>query len=195
MKINQYLLAAFFVIWQVSALGESEHKHNDHKHDHDEHEQHGSHEHGVAHLTIAVGGTGLDIALETPAANILGFEQDATSDQDKKTLEAQKAKLETPKALFSVNDTANCKPVATKVLSPLFEEHTKHEQESHEEQSHNDIDANWSFNCENSKAIENVTVNLFSAFPNGFEQIKVDWISDASASTVTLKKDGMINLK
>lgn len=291
MKINQYLLAAFFVIWQVSVFGESEYKHEEHEqhgmhehssidhkrvrvaiaklqmilaehelviakheeaiagheknndahekggsshdqgdmhathskvmkiveaieklpydsshgdhakvndhveHKHEDHEQHGTHEHGVAHLTIAVGGTGLDIALETPAVNILGFEHQANSDQDKKTLEEQKTKLETPKALFSINDAAKCKPADTKVISPLFKDHAKHDQESHKEEAHNDIDANWSFKCENSKEIKSISVNLFSAFPKGFKQIKVDWISENSASTETLKKDAVVNLK
>ena len=218
MKLSQSIVFAILVVWQVSAHAESTNKHehqeeehsahsekaeDDHKHDdeghegHDEdkHEEHGSHEHGAAHMTIAVGGNGLEIQLKTPAANILGFEHEASSAEDKKALKVQKAKLQNSKALFHVNEEANCVPASTKIESSLFEEHDDHAVEKHSEETHNDIDVNWTFNCKASKAIKNVSVNLFSMFPKGFEHIKIDWISDTSASTVSLKKDGMINFK
>ncbi len=213
MKISKSIFFAILVVWQVSAIAESAHKddhkheeakHDEHKHEdddhedhekHEEHEEHGSHEHGAAHMTIAVGGKGLEIQLETPAANILGFEHEASSVEDKKALKAQQAKLKKPGALFSVNEEANCVPASTKIESLLFEEHDDHADEKHSEETHNDIDVNWTFICKDSKAIKNLSVNLFSMFPKGFEQIKVDWISDNSASTVSLKEDGMINFK
>lgn len=252
MKINKSIVFAMLVAWQVSACGESTHKHDekdhaehaehdkkadhddhkheeeghddhkdehkheekeaehkdhdDHKHEkdehddhekHEDHEEHGSHEHGAAQMTIAVGGNGLEIQLETPAANILGFEHEAKSDEDKETLKAQKSKLQMIDTLFAVNAEAKCVPGNSKVISPLFEEHDDHadEKHEHEEETHSDIDVNWTFNCKDSKAIDHVDVKLFSMFPKGFEKIKVDWVTDSSASTVSLTEDGMVKFK
>ena len=106
MKFSQSIVLAMLfvsqVVWQVSAHAESTHKqehqeeehsahnekaeHDEHKHEEhkDEHEEHGSHEHGAAQLTIAVGDGELEIELETPAANVFGFEHKVTSEEDKK---------------------------------------------------------------------------------------------------------------
>lgn len=236
MKFNKHIAFAILVAWQVSANAESNHKHeekedkahaeehhDDHKGEegHEEREEHGAHEHGAAHMTIAVGGKGLEIELETPAANILGFEHEATSAEDKKTLSEKKAKLEDVAALFTVNKEANCAPEKAEIKSALFEDHDEHDDdhkdekheehadhkddkhddhkdekhEEHEGETHNDIDAHWTFTCKDPKAIKNVSVNMFSAFPKGFENIKVDWITDTSASSVALEKDGMISFK
>lgn len=179
-----------------------EHAHEEHKQaeeSHDGHEEHGSHEHGAAQLTVAVAEGKLEIELETPAANVFGFEHKATSAEDKKTLNDGKGKLEQAATLFKINQAAGCELVKAEVDSALFEDqndhgHDEHKDEQHEV-THNDVAAHWSFSCKNSEEIHDVGVTLFSAFPKGFEQIKVDWITPTKASTATLKQDGMINLK
>ena len=168
------------------------HNHEEHKEhkEHNKHEEHGSHEHGAAHLTMAVGVDGLEIMLETPAANVFGFEHKAKSAEDKKQLKTKKAVLENVNELFNVNPEAACVSAKTEIKSSLLNEHDHHHGDS--EESHSDVDAHWTFKCKNTAALKNVSVSLFSAFPNGFEQIKVDWVSTISASTVTLKKDGVV---
>jgi len=199
MKYSKHLFISCLLAWQVTAFGDSDIKHDDHEvhkehHDHDEHEEHGPHEHGAALMTMAVGGDGLDIDLDTPAVNIFGFEYKPTSTEDKKTLNDNKAKLEQVASLFTINKSAGCEPVKTELKSPLFEDHADdgHKDEKHE--GHSDVEAQWTFKCKNAKEIHDVDVKLFSAFPKGFEQIKVDWISPTKASTVTLKKDATVEL-
>jgi len=167
---------------------------NHKEHDHDKHEEHGSHEHGAAQLTMAVGNGVLEVELETPAANVFGFEYKATSDEDKKTLVDNKAKLEQVAALFAINKEAGCEPANTEVKSALFEDHEDHKNEKHEGETHNDVEAHWTFKCKNTKEIHDVDVKLFSAFPKGFDQIKVDWVTPTKASTVTLKQDTTVEL-
>lgn len=221
MKYSKHFLISCLLVWQVSAFSDNDHKaddhykdhkehnddhakeehkehaHEEHKHDeegHDEHEEHGSHEHGAAQLTMAVGDGELEIELETPAANVFGFEHKATSPEDKKTLNDNKGKLEQAAALFKINKEAGCEPAKTELKSALFEDHDDHKHKKHEGESHSDVEAHWTFKCKNTKEIHDVDVKLFSAFPKGFEQIKVDWITPTKASTVTLEKDATVEL-
>ena len=52
---------------------------------HDEHESHshGAHEHGHGHLNLVVDGDQLMIELQAPAADLVGFEHAAKSDEEK----------------------------------------------------------------------------------------------------------------
>ena len=52
------------------AVNVSSEEHAEHK---QERVQHGTHEHGKARLTMAKTETGVEVMLETPAANIFGF--------------------------------------------------------------------------------------------------------------------------
>ena len=45
-------------------------------------EQHGSHEHGAARLTVATTEDGLEISLESPAANVFGLEHKANTEKE-----------------------------------------------------------------------------------------------------------------
>ena len=194
-------IIVFMVTWQYPAYGKSDHDHETHKHeethsDHDEHkhevddhEEHGSHEHGAAQMTMAVGETGLEIMLETPAVNVFGFEHKAQSEEDKKTLSLRKAILENSTSLFRINAEAACTELKTEIESPLLAA-----KKDHAHEAHNDVDVSWRFQCKDTKALKNVTVKLFSAFPNSFEHIKVDWITPTTASTITLNNDGTIQL-
>lgn len=199
--------------------------------DSNEHEEHGAHEHGSAHLSIAIGEKNLEMALETPSMNVFGFEHPAASDEDKKTLADAKTKLEQAGLLFSINKEAGCQLISNNIESSLFEKtvdttekETKqaeekrhrvdevkdgHANEGHDdgnsyheghdhgngEHEHSDVDANWTFTCNNTLALKTLDVKIFSVFPGGFKKLKVDWISATNASTVTLTEDGKVKFK
>lgn len=56
--------------------------HDDHDHDH-AHGSLGKHEHGVAQLNVALDGKTLELELDSPAMNLVGFEHAASTDADK----------------------------------------------------------------------------------------------------------------
>ena len=193
--------------------------------------QHGSHEHGVARLTVATTDDGLEIALESPAANLFGFEHNAKTDEEREVVHEAVEKLELGSSLFSMNDAAGCAFDSAVVESGMDDYHDDHKDEKHsdkkehddhkhekhsdkkehddhkdekhsdkeehddEEKSHSDVDVTWAFKCEKPAAIESVSTKLFSAFPNGFEEIAVEWITASSAGKIELEKDGTITLK
>ncbi len=177
---------------------------HDDKHDHTaEHEQHGAHEHGAATLSLAVGTAGLEIMLESPAANIVGFEHAATTDADKQKLADAVKKLEAGAELFSMNAEAGCTLKNAEVVSALLgnaddaakhDDKHDHDHDHKEGETHSDMDVTWSFACTTPAALTAVTTNLFAAFPDGFKHIKAEWVTEKGASALELDKDATIKL-
>ena len=90
--------------------------HDEHEH-HDEHASLAAHEHGAAQLNVALEGQRLELALESPAMNLVGFEHAAVSSSDKAAVARAQQHLQTPLALFGIAAAAGC--VIT-VKSPAF---------------------------------------------------------------------------
>jgi hypothetical protein len=202
----KYLLLLFIIFSTCSWASASVDGH--HSHDHKEYLQHDAHEHGVARLTLAVDRKRLEIMLESPAANLVGFEHSVATAEEKKKLAEAKAKLARGESLFRINPEAQCSLSNSEVESALFEpndheghdDHRKHghhdEHADHEEgETHNDIDANWLFTCAAHSALKTVKTRLFASFPGGFENIMVEWITTTNASAKTIHQDEVIELK
>lgn len=112
--------------------------------------QHGSHEHGAARLTIATTDAGLEITLESPAANLFGFEHKASSDEEHHVVHEIVEKLKDGSTLFTVDKGASCSLDGADVESSLVAHHdeVKHDAEhdkqadhsSHNDEKHDDHD-------------------------------------------------------
>lgn len=226
--------ALLLALFSNGLLASEKHHDHDHKHDtdektskHEQHEherkQHDAHEHGAAKLSIAVDAGNIDIMLESPAANLVGFEHLASRDDDKQKLAAVKATLEAGNNLFSMNASANCQLKNTEIVSAQLnalhhhehkEKHSDHDKHEHSEKqtdekqhshqddhdqaetnTHSDMDITWSFTCTEPTKANEINVKLFSAFPNGFEHIKAEWITATVASSKVLNEDTTIRFK
>lgn len=160
-------------------------------HDHEATEQHAAHQHGVARLTIAVAEQALSIELDSPAANILGFEHAASSDADKKTLSDAVTTLKNASALFSMPVKAGCELQEANVESALLQADATEKADA----NHNDIRVQWNFTCSDSAELKGVNTHLFRTFPEGLQHLKVDWITATKASSVELATDDTISLQ
>lgn len=151
--------------------------HDDHDH---EHGSLGKHEHGVASLNVALDGQTLEIQLESPAMNLVGFEHEANSDADKAKVAAARKQLEQPQVLFALPAEAKCSLKEAELESPLFG-NAKHEEHEHEhdedhDHGHSDIDASYDFTCANPAALKTLELsNFFSTFP-ATEKLEVQLI-------------------
>jgi hypothetical protein len=165
------------------------HAADEHDHDHDhEHGSLGAHEHGVGRLNAALDGQTLELELEleSPAMNLVGFEHIATSDADKAKVAAARAQLEKPLALFSLPAAAGCKVVSQELESPLFgdkpdaDDHDEDEadKDGHEHHhDHSEIHAHYQFNCATPGALKTLDLaNVFKTFP-ATQKIQVQLIS------------------
>ncbi|WP_339516592.1 DUF2796 domain-containing protein [Pseudomonas sp. RL_15y_Pfl2_60] len=163
--MRRVLLALPFALLPLAAMAQ------DHDHDHAEHASLGAHEHGVAQLNVALDGNTLEIELESPAMNLVGFEHAPSSDADKAAISQARSQLEKPLALFSLT-TGDCSLSSSELESPLFsgghaEAEHKHEADEHEhEHEHSEIHAHYSFNCKQPQALQQLDLaQLFKQFP------------------------------
>ena len=170
-------------------------------------EQHGKHEHGVASLSLAVDNKGLEISLDSPAANLVGFEHKPSTDEQSQQVAKVKAQLENPTSLFDIPAAAECSLTKTELQAALMQvssdsetakpEHKqageKHEHE-HEEHAHSDIEATWQFTCAKPAELGSLSTKLFAAFP-AIKKLNVEWLNGDKASAVSLEQDAAVLLK
>lgn len=144
------------------------HAHDDHDHDH-AHGTLGAHEHGVAKLNAALDGNTLELELDSPAMNLVGFEHAANSDADKAKVAAVRQQLEQPLTLFALAAAAGCKEDAQALESPLFGDAAKADDDGDEHEhghQHSDIGAHYQLNCAAPEKLTQIDLApLFKAFP------------------------------
>lgn len=179
MTFARPMITACLIALPCLALGQMD----DHSHHHAD--EPGAHEHGVGALNIAVEGEALEIELAGPADNFLGFEHAPSNEAERERARNVLASLRQPEQLFKLPAAAGCEPVSSEVHSDLFEaleEAEQHKAESDHEHSHEahdhhaedeanppahqDIAVHYSFQCDNSDALDQVELTLFKLFPN-----------------------------
>ena len=142
-------------------------------HDH-EHGSLAAHEHGVGRLNAALDGQTLELELESPAMNLVGFEHAASTPADKAKVAAVRAQLEQPLTLFALPKAANCVISEQELESPLFgekpEDHVGHDHDTKDadehHHDHSEIHAHYQFTCTQPDALKTLDLApLFKAFP------------------------------
>ena len=170
-KVSICLLTSVFLgnVWAGSG---HEHKH--------EHRHHDSHEHGVAELNLAVDGNTVIIELESPAANIVGFEHKPHNQTQRDQVKQAIKHLEAAEEMFQFSLAANCKLDEAEVETELAEQdhhsHGHHHHENIDEDSHSEFSMNYSFTCQSIDQLKSVDIKLFSHF-DGMEEIKAQVIT------------------
>lgn len=148
--------------------------HDEHLHDHDHaHGSIGAHEHGVARLNAVLEGNALELEMESPAMNLVGFEHAASSDTDKTKVAAVRQQLEHPLALFGLDKDAGCSEGTHELKSPLFGDAPSADDKDHEhagehdhEHQHSDINAHYKLTCSSPEKLAQIDLApLFKAFP------------------------------
>ena len=126
-----------------------------------EHRCHGAHAHGLARLDLAVEGGVVLIGLETPAANIVGFEHAPSDAGERAALDAALATLDDGGRLFRLPADAGCRLVEAVVETPL----TGEAGEGADAGDHSDVDAEYRFECAAPDRLVQMHLGLFEAFP------------------------------
>jgi len=162
--MRRLLLALPFALLPLAMA----HAHDDHDHDH-AHGTLGAHEHGVAKLNAVLDGNTLELELDSPAMNLVGFEHAANSDADKAKVAAVRQQLEQPLQLFGLAAAAGCKDDAQALESPLFGDAPKADDDGDEHEhghEHSDIGAHYQLTCANPDSLTQIDLApLFKAFP------------------------------
>lgn len=167
--MRRLLLALPFACLPLAMMA---HAHDEHEHDHG-HGTLAAHEHGVAKLNAVLDGKTLELELDSPAMNLVGFEHAASSDADKATVARVREQLADPRTLFTLNDAAGCSVTQQTLESPLFgqapaaHEHAHEKPDAHaHEHEHSDIHAHYALTCTTPGALTQLDLApLFQHFP------------------------------
>ncbi|MCP1443190.1 hypothetical protein J3D54_002322 [Pseudomonas sp. GGS8] len=156
-----------------------------------EHGSLGAHEHGVGRLNAALDGQTLELELESPAMNLVGFEHAATTDADKAKVAAVRAQLEKPLALFNLPKAAGCVVATQELESPLFgdkpdadDDHEEAKDGHEHHHDHSEIHARYQFSCSAPGALKTLDLaTFFNTFP-ATQKIQVQLISPSGQQGV-----------
>ncbi len=159
-----------------------------------------SHEHGVGELNIALDGTTISMEFHAPGADIVGFEYEAESAEDRAAIDAAVAILAKPQELFVLPAAAECTVVQASAELESEEEHDEHhddhddhaeddhDHEEHAEASHTEFHAEYVLNCATPSAIDEISFAYFDAFENALE-LEVQIVSDSGAKAFEVERD------
>lgn len=149
------------------------------------HRQHGTHVHGIGQLNLALEGRELHLELDSPAANLVGFEHAPSSAADHAAIDKAVASLKEGDSLFRFNSEAGCRMHDVKIASALLEEEQghghgeseehDHEHKHHAAETHADIAVTYHFECATPSALRQLEVTVFEHFP-ATEHLKVQFV-------------------
>ena len=154
-------------------------------HDNHESQGHGAHEHGHGQLNLVLDGNQLMIELQAPAADLVGFEHAARSDEDKVQYAKALARLQQPDALFRLDPAAGC-TLTQQEINAAKEAHDhdhdhdhdkagSDEGEHHDEADHADLGAMYTYTCETPAKLSGLEATLFAVYPS-LEKLSVQGI-------------------
>ncbi|MFJ4067126.1 DUF2796 domain-containing protein [Pseudomonas sp. NPDC089996] len=162
--MRRLLLALPFALLPLAVA----HAHDEHDHDH-AHGTLGAHEHGVAKLNAVLDGNTLELELDSPAMNLVGFEHVASSEADKAKVASVRQQLEQPLKLFNLASAAGCKEDQQELESPLFGDAAKTDDDGDEHEKdhvHSDINAHYQLTCAAPDKLAQIDLAPFyKAFP------------------------------
>src|ERR1700692_1621861 len=123
----------------------------------DEFRSRGVHEHGAATVDIAVQETTLDIALHSPAINVIGFEHAPRSAEEKSALAQANRVFGSPRGLFSIPPRAACASTGV-TLTPITYEHDGDDDKPNS--PHADYDVSYRFHCAHVDQLSWIDIRL-----------------------------------
>jgi len=158
-----------------------------------EHREHGAHVHGIGQMNVVLDGNSLAIELDTPAANLLGFEHAPRDAAEEAVLGQAVERLHQAEAVFTLPQAAGCEVETAEVASALLghDEHGHLDTNAHEGETgheHADMELSYQFRCARPEALEGVTVSLFALFP-ATEALEVQLITPHGQSAAELTAD------
>ncbi|MFY2825142.1 ZrgA family zinc uptake protein [Ruegeria sp. MALMAid1280] len=130
------------------------------------------HEHGAGHLDIAVSGAELSLSLVVPAADIVGFERPAQTDEDRALVAGAISDLSKPLELFVLSEDAACFTATANVT--LLAEGLGPEAgiaPSEDQDQHTEFQADYQIQCQTVDVIDAIGFAYFERFPNALKLV------------------------
>ena len=136
-----------------------------------------AHQHGAAGLDVSVEGSVLQIALDSPADNLVGFEHAPRNEAQKRTVNRVEQQLRQPATLFTPSAQADCRAEPPRVEIKLPPPGSA--------EAHSEVEAEWRWQCARPAALAHVDVGLFKAFPR-LRELRAQIVTAAGQRTLIL---------
>lgn len=150
------------------------------------HRELGPHVHGHGTVNIAIENTRVSIELEAPGMDIVGFEHEANSTDQKAALAKSKAQLADPLSLFKVPAAAKCKLAEAKTEIETEAEHDhdhgaekgdENAEHDHDGDGHDHVDhaghttfhVTYAIDCAVPEKLTSITFDYFNVFAGAKE--------------------------
>ena len=170
-----------------------------------------AHVHGVSTAEIAVEHGKVEINIHAPGMDIVGFEYEATSAEDKDAVEAAIRTMLMPENMVALPEAVGCR--LTEVLAHLHggdhdhddadahmeEDHDHdddHEHEDHaegddhdaDEAQHSEFHVSYAFACDDEDELTTISFPFFDQFGNA-QEIEAQYVTDAGAGSAEITRD------
>jgi hypothetical protein len=157
------------------------------------HREHGAHEHGHGSLNVVIDGNDLLIELHMPGVNVVGFEHEPATEDEKKAVDDALAALRRGEELFLPPEAAGCTAEeATAELETMEHHEGEDEEETHEEgeeeEAHSELHAEYRFRCDAPGELNTLQVRLFERLQN-VEEIDVQFVTPTHQGAIELRAD------
>lgn len=173
--VRAYLPAALWLAVAAGAAGPSQGR-----------QAHEAHVHGAAALNLALEAGELYLELDTPSANLVGFEHAPGTAAEFALVQRARALLAEPVRLFAFPERAGCRLLDIEVRMPWGEGAGRAHVEAvpADEPVHADSHAEYRFRCDGPAALDGLEVLVFEAFP-AIHRLQVQTVSgDRQAALV-----------
>ena len=170
-----------------------------------------AHVHGVSTVEIAVEHGKVEINIHTPGMDIVGFEYEATSAEDKDAVEAAIRTMLMPENVVTLPEAAGCR--LTEVLVHLHggdhnhddadahmdgdhdhEDHAEGDDHDHDEEhdhadeaQHSEFHVSYAFACEDEDALTTINFPFFDQFGN-VQEIEAQYVTETGAGQAEITR-------
>jgi Protein of unknown function (DUF2796) len=157
-----------------------------------------AHQHGIAKLDVVVEGSRIDLALEMPLDNLVGFERAPRTADEKRRVDAAIATLKAGAELFRIDPAAGCTLREVALSSAALKlgdaAGAAGATAGAGGDGHADIDADIGFDCTQPARATQIEIGLFKAFPR-LQRLEVQAATPKRQFKRSLKRpDGLLRL-
>ena len=189
MTLRKTLFVAAVLAASLPALAEEEHR------------ELGPHEHGVGRLNIAIEDKRVSMELEVPGADIVGFEHEASTKEQKAAVNKAKTTLAAALGVFKLPAEAKCKIAEAKVAVHAEDEHEHdHDAAGHqdeaahdgkaeeEEHRHSEFRATYAIDCAAPEKLTGIDFKYFELFP-GARKLDINVVTASGQSRYEVTRE------
>ena len=153
----------------------------------DGYKQQEAHVHGVAHLNLALESNELFIEFTSPAADIVGFEHEPKTKEEKSAMQKALGRLRAGKRMFICSPGAGVQLEKSIVKTGLHHvcEHEDHDHGTDSHEQHSDVSIEYRFHIKTPDKLKSIDVMLFKYFKS-LQKIKVQVLTQTKQTAVKL---------